>query len=1203
MDKTPVDAGTSIGEQIKKNTIGYGNIIVLIITSINKIMKKNKSAGFFRKEKWLQINRIMRLLVLMVMCLNLSLSAKVYSQAERFRMQKKGATVKEIFDQIFSQSNYRFFYNNEFDVSRKIDIDVRNADLNLIINKILEGQDYSYKLMDNYVIIKRNESQTIPQNKYARQITGMVKDAEGNPLPGVTVRLKGTNLGVATDIDGKFIFSVPGPGAFLEFSFVGKKTQLVLVGDQSEFNIILEDDEKILDEVVCTGIQTLSRERATGAFEVLNAETIGRTLTSDVVSRFQGKIAGVQVDANNKVTIRGRGCINSDTDPLVMVDAFPIEAGIESVNPDDILTMTILKDAAAASIWGVRAANGVIVITTKSGQNQEKPTLDVSYFLTIDSKADYKDMHLISPSDAVDVQLELIQKGWWTPTEVDQYHSSVNKVQEAYYNAMKRLETGNYSLIATDPQFWSEIEELRNANLYKQFEKELLRRAVQNRLNISFRGGSEKSNYYLSAVYDHQALGSVGDKSDDLILNLKHDYKIANRLTFSTGINVEYKNEQNIGISIGRLADETPFHNLWDAEGNRIQYYMVDPWEGKNREEMGYLPYTTNMLNEQETNDYTTNTFSARLQAALKWNIIRGLDVETRFQYERAYTDIEDLRSKNSPYMRRLINDNTLVNADGQLINNLPVGAMHKETKNELEAWTWRSQLTYNGDWNDSKHMLTAVLGHEMRMYRTIGRSALQYGYDPDALTYVAIDETAWENREYDTWYGLPSLLDNGKQHEFTEIDNRDLSVFLNAAYTFAGKYSVSASGRMDRTNLFGNDSDYNYNFIWSSGLSWRISEEAFAKTDWMDRLMVRLTYGIGGNVNKNFFPMLMGSKGVSKGVPYIHLINPANKDLTWEKTTTINAGIDFAFLNYRIGGSVDYYHKKGTDLLGRVTLDPTNGFPDAQMNFASMLNQGVEVTLNTTPLVINDFRWNLGFNISYNKNEVTKVEAAGSSVPDYLEGAPGFGNGVAIVGKPLGRLYSYRYAGLDEQGQVMLWQGNEKVHYSAFDKNIENLKYEGTLEAPWYGGVNTSFEYKGITLSANATYKFGHKFRLPVGSASSPYSQYENIADRWRPGHTQTNVPVLLDNLQSTAQFEMEEYYSDADIHVRDAAFLRLNEISLGYTLPKAMIRKTPFKLIDIQCQIRNLALWTANKENTDPEAVYMPRTKSFILGVKLTF
>lgn len=1199
------------GEGFKLAISGYGNTTIAKYNLIYKNMKKIKSDWFFRKEKLMKINRIMRLTILMLMCVNLSLSAKVFSQTEKFSVQKQNATVKEIFNEIMSQSNYHFFYNNEFDADRKVNLNVKNADIDVIIKKLLEGQGYSYKLMDNYVIIKRDNVQVKPQD-HSVKIDGIVKDADGNPLPGVTVMIGGTTIGVATDIDGKFSFKVPGPGTVLIVSFVGKKPQEIVVGDKTHFDVVLLDDQKVLEEVVCTGFQTISRERATGSFEILGADALNKTLTSGVVSRMEGKIAGVQIDRNNRMTIRGRGSLYSSTEPLVVVDGFPIEAGIESVNPDDIANITVLKDAAAASIWGVRAANGVVVITTKAGQVGTKPTFEVSYLLTINSKDDYKDLHLLSPSNALDYQLERIQKGLWTAETYVDKHYAVNKVQEAYYNAMKRSGQSDYaSVVASDAQFNYEISELRKANLYKQYEQELLRRAVSNRLNLSLRGGTEKNNYYLSAVYDHQVTGDVGRSNDDLLVNFKNDYQVAKRLTFSSGVNIRYNKAENNGMSLLLLTDQAPFENLLDKEGNRIQYYMVDPWEGKNREEMGYYSYTTNLLDKQEDKDYTTNLFSARLQAALKLNILKGLDIETRFQYERSYTKNEDYASAGSAEMRQLINDNTHVK-DGQLVHNFPEGGRFSLSKSELEAWTWRSQMTYNGDWKDSEHQLAAVLGYEMRLYRTMGHSNIQYGYDPQALTYVPIDESAWQDKSMTTWFDRWSSISG--LNSSGESDNRDVSAYLNAAYTFKNRYSVSASGRIDQSNLFGNDSDYNYNFIWSAGLSWRISEEEFAKTDWLDQLTLRATYGIGGNVYKGVYPVLMGEKTVlaTTGVSFIRLTNPANKDLTWEKATTLNVGVDFAFLNHRIGGNLDYYHKKGTDLIGRVALDPTNGFFDAKMNFASILNQGVEFTLNTTPLVINDFSWNLGFNISYNKNEVTKIQSEGTTDVDYLNMAPAVGSGAAIIGKPLGRLYSYRYAGLDAEGKPMLWQNGKKVGYKDFERLPSNLKYEGTTEAPWYGGVNTSFEYKGITLSANATCKFGHKFRVPTGFPGDVDNGYADIADRWREGHTDTNVPVMLDVSESNAQNSIYQFYALSDMNVRDAAYLRLNEVAIGYSLPKGLIAKTPFKLINVQFQMRNLALWTANKEHIDPEAVIagnlyntytLPQTRSFVLGVKLTF
>lgn len=1178
-------------------------------------MKKNKSDCFFCKEKLGKLNQIMRLTILMMLCLNLTLSAEVFSQAEKFSVRKNNVTVKEVFEAVMEQTGYHFFYNNEFDVNRLISIDMKNGNIDEVLRKVLEGQAYSYKLVDNYVIIKKKTELLAPQPKQTRSINGVVKDNEGIPLPGVSVALAGTTTGVATDIDGKFNIVVPGPGAVLRFSFIGKKTREVVVRDETYFDITLEDDEKVLDEVVCTGVQTISRERATGAFEILSGDALNKTLTSDVVSRFQGKIAGVQVDQNNKLTIRGRGSIHSNTEPLVVVDGFPIEGGLQSVNPDDISSITVLKDAAAASIWGVRAGNGVIVITTKSGERKEKPALDVSYFLTVNSKPEMKDLHLSSSADVIDLQLEQIRKGYWEPSNMEMPMEGTNALQEAYYAAYLRTGmAGSYEDIVGDAQFQKEIGKLKSNDFAGQYEKMLLRKAVGNRVNISLRGGSERSDYYLSGVYNRQLMEYVGDKSSDLMINFKHNYRLVDRLTFSTVVNVQYQQSENNGIPVLSALEGQPYQRLVDENGKRVLTYVLPKAIAQEKEQAGYLSYGRNLLDDQEVNDNTTDVFSTRLQGALKLNLLEGLDVETRFQYERGYTNNEvyDVVAKYST--RKEINDLTLINKDGSLNQQIPLGDIYHQNRTDYMAWTWRSQLTLNREWND-KHNVAAVLGYEMRKYGSRYRNQRLYGYDRVALTYIPLNESDLVNNRLDSWdmYGMLMQGDRSLFNSFGESDNRDVSVYTNASYTFNNRYTFSASGRIDQSNLFGNDSDYKYNFIWSTGLSWRLSEEEFAQADWLDQLLLRVTYGIGGNINKNFYPVLMGRKSVwsGSGLPYIRLTNPANKDLTWEKTTTFNAGLDFGFWSYRLSGSFDYYHKKSTDLLGTVSLDPTNGFASATMNFASMLNQGFELSLNIVPVRTKNLTWDLGFNVSYNNNKVEKIEVAGNAEEDYLISESA---GVVVKEKPLNRLYAYRYAGLNDKGEVMLWQDGQKVHFSEYDQNPDNLAFMGTTEAPWYGGISTGLTYKGITLAANATYKFGHKFRLPVATPNTSIWPIDNIRDRWKQPGDITNVPALTEDWKS--QSIMGKYYTYSDINVRNASWLRLNELSLGYTLPDQMLKKLPVKGLSVQFQVRNVCQWTANKEHIDPESIpplvnnlyvysgySFPQPRSFILGVKLTF
>lgn len=1158
----------------------------------------------------------MKLLFLLVVLFTGNLSARVLSQ-ERVTMQLGKTTISRVFDEIRKQTERIVVYNdNKLVQQKQVKADFDNVPLETVLKNLLEGSGLTYEFVDEYIVIvpdKTLVSNQLTQQK--RTIRGVVKHAS-ELLPGVSVVVKGTTAGIVTDINGKFeLITDDDPAVVLVFSFVGMETQEIKIGQETVLEVNMQESVSQLGEVVCTGYQTLSRERATGAFGSLSAKDLDARVNPDFISRIEGKIAGLQIDRDNKITIRGRGSIYSNTEPLIVVDGFPIEGGIQTINPDDIENLTVLKDAAAASIWGVRAANGVIVITTRQGKQNGKTDFDFSYYCSLHQKPELSDLRMLSPQESVDFELERIRKGWWTPDDVTYYNVPVNKVQEIYYNTLQRLGNNvSYDDIAADSEFQKEINHLREADLYGQYKKHLLRNAVDHRLNASLSGGNGKIRYYSSLVYNNSKLSEIGNDNQNVNINLKSDIDLNRHLKLYTGVNVLYTRNKENGISILNTQDRQPFENIVDADGKRIQYYLIDPWEGKNREEMGYLPYTTNLLDRQANNDITNSSFAARLQAGLKLDILPGLNIETRFQYERGYSKQEEMQTVNHDDMRRIINTYTLVNSDGTLNYLFPMGAGYFFNKSDFEAWTWRNQLNYLGTWKEDIHQLTMVLGQEMRMYRNYNNSYRQYGLDPVSLSYVPVNEADLVNMELQGWGAFPAIF--SKFAGYTEQDNRDISFYMNGAYTFRNKYTLTASGRMDQSNIFGNDSKYKYNVIWSSGLSWRISEENFIKAGWVNNLVMRLTYGIGGNVNKNFYPVLMGEKSTQNitGLPYIHLTNPANKDLKWETSTTLNWGVDFAFLGNRLTGSLDLYNKASKDLIGRLALDPTNGFNAAQVNFASVNNRGVELTLGATALKVKDFTWELDFNFTYNRNKVTKVDAQGASINSYLSPTPP-GNGVAIKDKPLGRLYAYRNAGVDQEGNPLLWQNGEKIIYSQFSGKPEHLRYIGTLEAPYFGGFGTRFSYKGLHLSANFIYKAGHYFKVPATSLYYGVGNYQDVAERWqKPGdENTTNVPALKDYQNIWDQITADDYYTQSDLHFHRASYVRFRDLSLDYDVPGAWMHKLGIQSLNVRCQIRNIACWSANKLNIDPETVSMtangsssitfsePRT--FILGLRLAF
>lgn len=1121
----------------------------------------------------------------LLLCAVLFLVVQGVSMAQNqrlFSLDFNNRPLKEVLDKITTTSSYKFIYTDKVDVE-KINVSIKCTDQSLdsILKNLLSEAGLNYVIKRNQVIITPSERK-VQQVKSGYFIQGTVSDSDGLPLPGAYIIIKGSKNNTISGNDGEYRLNNVNEGDIMLVTFIGMKAQEVAVGSKNRIDVILMPDIELLEDVVVTGYQTLSKERVTGSFATVTSDELNNTLTSDFASRLEGKVAGVKVD-KGEIIIRGQGTLLSNTDPLIVVDGFPIEGGIATINPDDIQNVTVLKDAAAASIWGTRAGNGVIVITTKKGVNN-KTKLDVSYTFSISNKNNYSDLHLINSEQSIDFDMDLIKNYYWTPSDVF-WHGSVNKVQEAYYNADMELGGyADYNDVINTASFKSEIERLKKLDAYKQISKYLFRNPINNRANISLLGGNEKSDYFLSALFEHNRENEVRSANSDVKLNFKYNYHLLKNLTLSTNIAISYSEGHDNSIDQWYLANEYPYHTLVDESGSRIQYYMIDPWEGKIREEMGYLPYTTNLLDVSDANNYSATSFSTRVQAMLNYQLLDCLSLNTRFQYERGIKKTSDLFEVSHPTMRGIINAYTTVNSDGTLTNNFPVGAEYDNTNMDIEAWTWRNQIEFNKNINDDEHQISALAGHEVRLYRTKGISCTQYGFDPISLTYVPMEESVLNRGDLPTWMSYyPYSLENF--NKYAESENRDLSLYANASYTYKKRYSATISGRMDQSNIYGNDSKYRYNIIWSAGLSWKISDESFMTASWVDNLQLRLTYGLGGNVNKNFYPVLMGSNYVDywTGVHYIYLTNPANKRLRWETSRTLNVGLDYSLLKNRVSGSVDFYNKEGIDLLGRVALDPTNGFTEATMNFASVLNRGVEVTVNVIPVMTKDFSWSIGGNVTYNKNVVTKVDDGGSSANNYIYPSPRYG--ISIEGKPINRLYAYEYAGLNSNGEPMVMDGGEYVYWGDFSGDAASLKYMGTTVAPWYGGLNTSLRYKNFTLSAFATFEAGHVFRKPTSQMIYSMGATTDVIDRWRTqGDEQvTNVPGLIDYY---TQYSMMPYYRFADINVLDASWIQLKEISFNYSFSKHLIGRQISDL-NIGIQLRNICQWNKNDDNIDPKTI----------------
>ncbi|WP_321299020.1 SusC/RagA family TonB-linked outer membrane protein [Marinifilum fragile] len=1111
------------------------------------------------------------------------LSASVYSQNKRFNMELTNQTLIEVFEEIRNNSEFSFVYDLD-DVEGIMDVNVSEKDATVeeILNSCFENTNLTYEVIDKVVVVKQ-KPYVAPKSEQQekKEIKGRVTDDQGVPLPGVSVVIKGTSVGGATDIDGKYAIEVENDNAVLVFSFVGMLPQEVTYKGQFVQNVTLTADTEQMAEVVVTGYQSISRERASGAFEKVDSEVLDQKSTLNVVDKLEGQAAGVLFDNDGNITIRGISTMNANSKPLYVVDGFPIEGDLETLNPNDIESMTVLKDAAAASIWGARAANGVIVIVSKKNAKKGKPVVEFSSTLSIADHPDLYDLPVASTEKFLEVEKFLADNGWQNlPSGANQY--PITQGMDTYL----KLNDGQINQSQAD----AIINQLKGVDVRDEFADLFLRKSVRQQYNLAISGASDHSNYRMSLSYDDNKTSSKENKNDRLIANLRINTKVTDRINVNAGISTTLRNQYNNGIGIQSVLGAPQYQTILDANGNYVpqprSYYQPTK---ESLVAQGY-PYSWdyNLYQEFQNKDNTIQQKDIRMNVGVNVKLIDGLDFEGRYQYEWGNREGENLYNEETYNVRNRVNSFTYIE-DGNIISNFPKGHIFSQSFSKYKTFTTRGQLNFNRAFDDNKHQLNALAGMEIRKYTSESSTYSKYGYDPQSLQYISVN-----HNELYTSAISGSKRNIGDETSFGHLEDRFVSYYGNMAYTYNDKYTLTASARLDDSNLFGADSKYRNVPLWSTGLNWQVHKEDFMNLDFVNRLNFRLTYGTNGNVDKNTSPYLIAevAKDWSDQHQYAYLKNPKNPNLRWEKTAVVNVGVDYSLFSNRVSGSIEYYSKNSTDLLGNVSLNSTYGFSSALMNFAEMTNKGIDASVNVG-ILNKGVKWNSILNFSYNKNKVEKVEMPDETVSSYIRG-------VARVGKPLHYLYSYRWAGLSNEGLPQIYNENgEVIDHETPLEDSSALKYEGNLIPKFYGSLTNVFSYKGFSLSTLFTYKFGHKFRVPTINYSDLNSSlnrnyvHEDYVRRWqKPGdEALTDIPVLPTDLSQIGSY-FNSYTQLSDNRVESASHIRFKEVILNYELPKKFVETLKLRALNVGVQVRNLGVITFNDSGLDPE--YVPRVVS---------
>ncbi|MEO6521557.1 MAG: SusC/RagA family TonB-linked outer membrane protein [Mucilaginibacter sp.] len=1067
-----------------------------------------------------------------------------------------------------------------------------------------------------FLIIFLSSTVAIAQNgNKQKTLSGVVVDASSNvPIVGANLHSKKAGLSATSDNDGKFTITINAELDTIVITYIGYKTYQTPVSKKSEqLRILLTPESTALQEVVInTGYQELPKERSTGSFTTVDNKTLNQQVSTNILDRLESVVNGLSVDRYTTTTsgpsnimIRGQSTIIGVKGPLIVVDNFPYNGDISNINPNDVESITVLKDAAAASIWGTKAGNGVIVITTKKGRFNQPVTFEFNANTSITGKPDLFKINQISSSDFIDVEKYLFSQGYKFSDTSDVNQPPFSPV----YEIMFKQKNGQLSADAANAQ----IDALRTRDYRNDLTKYFYQNAINQQYSFSARGGSADMSWMFFSGYDKN-VNELAAKSDRLNLQLSNTYKPTQRLQINTSVYFTNSNSQNGKpgyFDLRTVNGELPVYTqLVGANGQALpvikDYRPIFLNQAGNAKLLDWNYYP---LDDYKNVDAQNNVYDLIGNIGVNYKVYHDLSIDLKYQYERQQSSTNTIYGTGSYMTRNLINTYTQIDpSTGAPTYIIPNGAINDVSNDKLQSNQFRAQFNYAKAWK--KHSVSAIAGSEIRSSEDPANSFRSYGYNPSTLNTVYVDLANFYTTQVPV--GQQSQIPNIAG--FTKTVNRFVSYYGNAAYTYDEKYTASVSGRRDASNLFGVNTNDKWTPLWSAGLGYDLSKEQFYHIEALPYLKLRGSYGFSGNADPSRVALTTISyspfTNPDTQTPYAFIDRYANPELKWEKIKMINFGVDFATKNNRITGSIEYYTKKGTDMFGATRIDYTTGITSSLIkNVASISGHGIDILLNTQNLT-GALKWSTTINFSTNNDKVTDYYLKSANGSDYISSSPLV---TALVGKPIYSVFSYKWMGLDHQtgDPIGYINGHTSKDYASIigdSTKITDLAFHGSAMPTIFGSVGNDFSYKSISLSIRIVYKFGYYFRRPSLSYSNLFDQRagnSEYASRWQKQGDEltTNVPSMV----YPADVNRDIFYNGADVNIEKGDQVRLQYITLGYDFSQNMFKRLPFKSLTLYSNINNVGiLWRANKKGLDPDyasGLNLPSSKTFSLGIRGSF
>lgn len=1025
---------------------------------------------------------------------------------------------------------------------------------------------------------------TISMYGQSKMISGIVQsESDGEPLVGATVIVKETKAGGTTDLNGRYSVQA-GQGQTLIVSYIGYRSKEIKVGKNSRIDVQLQEDNEMLDEVVVVGYGTMKKSDLTGSVASVAAKDIEGYQTSSVAGALGGQIAGVQITSTDgtpgagfNISIRGVGTLTGDASPLYIVDGFEV-SDIDYLSNSDIESIQVLKDASSSAIYGARAANGVVLITTKSGKSG-KP------IVTYNGSATYrkisKTLDLLSPYEFVKLQGEV------KPELLTGYYQEGNDADGTPYRYQSLDDYIGLSGV--------------------DWQGETFNPTWSQDHNFSLMGGSDNTKY--NASFSRYIENGIFKNSgfDKTTAKFRLDQKINKKVSFNVTVNYAQTNRKGTGTSgdsgrfnmLAQILSARPTGGLKLTDEALLES-AIDPEmleTGESLAQVNPVKQTESVTNNKRAEMWSAN-------GALTWEIIKGLTFKTAGTYNTTNNRIdifykdgskEAYRNGQKPYGR------TQMGRDVRWSNN--------------NTLTWKQKI--------QKHNYDIMLGHEVsyRNSEHLLGEAMDFPFDNLGNNNLGLG-------------AVPSKVESGYSEKML------LSFFARANYSYNNRYLLTATVRADGSTVFSQKNKWG--FFPSFSAAWRVSEEEFMKDlDWMSNFKVRFGWGVVGNDRiTNYLSMdLYTDNKYGIGNNTVTVLTPKqlkNSDLKWEGSSTVNLGLDLGFFDNRLNLTADFFIKNTKDLLLAQSLAHATGFSSQWQNIGKIQNKGIELSLSSTNIQTKDFNWQTNFNISFIKNTLEAL----SSGEQYRLARSGFDSNftgddyIAKVGESLGLIYGYEFDGIyqaddfytNTNGQLVLKEGiTDNTRYSGGVKpGVVKYKDQdgdgkittadrtviGNAMPKWFGGITNTLEYKGIDFSFMFQFNYGNDIynatRLyATQSRSSRRNMLAEVADRWSPTNASNLVP-------SYDGYITNDVYSR---FVEDGSFLRLKNITLGYTLPQKWTSKFYVSKLRVYATGQNLFCWN-NYSGYDPEVNSLndpmrpgldwgayPKSRVFTFGIDLQF